>query len=137
MPFEDVWTFQPTFPRREQADPVIRAHGGTGGSVQPQLVDFLRSYQGIAFTPGPLLAAGLLLGFAAAAGIGRARRSTLRPAALLFASLGLALYLGPALTQQLMPRYTLPSLALLAPALAVAVAALTGRGASPPSPQRP
>jgi 4-amino-4-deoxy-L-arabinose transferase-like glycosyltransferase len=126
VPFEDVWTFQPTFPRREQADPVIRAYGGAGGSVQPQLVDVLRGYQRIAFTPGPLLAAGLLLGLAAAAGIGRARRSALRPAALLFASLGLALYLGPALTQQLMPRYTLPALVLLAPALAVAVTALTG-----------
>lgn len=124
--FEDVWTFQPTFPRREQADPVIRSYGGTGGSVQPQLVAFLRGYQRIAFTPGPLLAAGLLLGLAAAAGIGRARQSALRPAALLFASLGLALYLGPALAQQLMPRYTLPSLVLLAPALAVAVTALTG-----------
>ena len=126
VPFEDVWTFQPTFPRREQADPVIRAYGGSGGSVQPQLVDFLRAYQGIAFTPGPLLAAGLLLGLAAAAGIGRARRSTLRPAALLLSSMGLALYVGPALTQQLMPRYTLPALVLLAPALAVAVTALTG-----------
>jgi hypothetical protein len=126
VPFEDVWTFQPTFPRREQADPVIRAYGGTGGSVRPQLVAFLRGYQRIAFTPGPLLAAGLLLALATAAGIGHARRSGLRPAALLFASLGLALYLGPALTQQLMPRYTLPALALLAPALAVAVSALTG-----------
>jgi hypothetical protein len=126
VPFEEVWTFQPTFPRREHADPVIRAYGGTGGSVQPQLVDFLRGYQRIAFTPGPLLAAGLLLGLLTAAGIGRARRSTLRPAALLFTSLGLVLYLGPALTQQLMPRYTLPGLVLLTPALAVAVAAFTG-----------
>ena len=79
------------------------------------------------------LAAGLLLGLAAAAGIGRARRSALRPAALLFASLGLALYLGPALTQQLMPRYTLPALVLLAPALAVAVTALTGTERRDPS----
>lgn len=138
VPFEDVWTFQPTFPRREQADPVIRAYGGTGGSVQPRLVGFLRGYQRIAFTPGPLLAAGLLLGLAAAAGIGRARRSALRPAALLFASLGVALYLGPALSQQLMPRYTLPGLVLLAPALAVAVTVLTGtergRGAHSRSP---
>lgn len=113
VPFEDVWTFQPTFPRREEADPVIRAYGGPGGSVQPQLVDFLRGYQRIAYTPGPLLAAGLLLALAAAAGIGRGRRSALRPAALLFASMGLVLYLAPALTQQLMPRYTLPSLVLL------------------------
>jgi hypothetical protein len=119
VPFEDVWTFQSAFPRREQADPVIRAYGGTGGSVQPQLADFLRGYQRIAFTPGPLLAAGLLLGLLAAA-----RRSALRPAALLFATLGLALYLGPALTQQLMPRYTLPGLVLLVPALAVAITAL-------------
>jgi hypothetical protein len=126
VPFEDVWTFQPTFPRPEDADPVIRAYGGSGGAIQPQLVDVLRAYQRAAFTPGPLLAAGLLLGLVAAAGAGRARRSDLRPAALLFASLGLVLYVVPALTQQLMPRYTLPALVLLAPALAVAVTALTG-----------
>jgi hypothetical protein len=125
VPFEDVWTFQPTFPRRDQADPVIRAYGGTGGSTQPQLVDFLRGYQRFAFTPGPLLAAGLLLAFAAAAGLGNARRSDLRPAALLFASLALVLYVVPALTQQLMPRYTLPALVLLTPALAIAATALT------------
>jgi hypothetical protein len=134
VPFEDVWTFRPTYPRRDQADPVIREYGGTGGSVQPQLVEFLRGYQRIAFTPGPLLAAGLLLGLAAAAGVGRARRSALRPAALLFASLGLVLYLGPALTQQLMPRYTLPALVLLVPALAVAATALTGAERGPGAP---
>jgi len=133
VPFEEVWTFQPEFPRREQADPVIREHGGTGASVEPQLVSFLRGYQRFAFTPGPLLAAGLLLGLAAAAGLARARQSRLRPAALLFASLGLALYLAPALTQQLMPRYTLPGLVLLAPALAIGVAALTGRGRRVPA----
>jgi hypothetical protein len=127
VPFEDVWTFQPTFPRADQADPVIRRYGGEGGTTQPQLVRFLRAYQSVAFTPGPLLAAGLLVGFAAAFGLGRARRSPLRPAALLFASLGLALSLMPALTQQLMPRYQLPALVLLIPALAVGATALTER----------
>ncbi|HET8758876.1 MAG TPA: hypothetical protein VFM58_22865 [Solirubrobacteraceae bacterium] len=131
VPFEDVWSFQSEFPRRAQADPVIRAHGGGGGTTQPALVDFLRGYQSVAFTPGPLLAAGLLLGLAAAAGLGRARRSPLRPAAFLFASLGLVLCLAPAMTQQLMPRYTLPALVLFVPALAVGITALTGAGARP------
>jgi hypothetical protein len=135
VPFEDVWTFQPEFPRADQADPVIRAYGGEGGSTQPQLVSFLRGYQRIAFTPGPLLAAGLLLGFAAAAGLARARRSPLRPAAFLFAALGLVLALMPAMTQQLMPRYTLPALVLFVPALAVAITALSGAGAR--EPERP
>ncbi|HEX5619100.1 MAG TPA: hypothetical protein VFX51_11805 [Solirubrobacteraceae bacterium] len=124
VPFEDVWTFQPEFPRADQADSVIRAYGGDGGSIQPALVDFLRGYQRVAFTPGPLLAIGLLLGFAAAAGLGRARHSPLRPAAFLFASLGLVLSLMPAMTQQLMPRYLLPSLVLFVPAIAVAITAL-------------
>jgi hypothetical protein len=126
VPFEDVWTFQPEFPRAEQADPVIRKYGGTGGTTQPDLVSFLRGYQSVAFTPGPLFAVGLLLGFAAAAGLGRARHSPLRPAAFLFAALGLVLALVPAMTQQLMPRYTLPWLALLLPALAVGITALRG-----------
>jgi 4-amino-4-deoxy-L-arabinose transferase-like glycosyltransferase len=126
VPFEDVWTFQPEFPRREQADPVIREYGGSGGSAQPDLVAFLRGYQSVAFTPGPLLAAGLLLGFAAAAGLGRARHSPLRPAAFLFAALALVLGLVPAMSQQLMPRYTLPWLVLLMPALAVAITAFKG-----------
>jgi hypothetical protein len=127
VPFEDVWTFQPEFPRREQADPVIRRCGGDGGSTQPDLVAFLRGYQRVAFTPGPLFAAGLLVGFLAAAGLGRARHSPLRGAAFLFASLGLVLGLMPAMTQQLMPRYTLPWLVLLMPALAIGITALRGR----------
>ena len=134
VPFEDVWTFQPEFPRAEQADPVIRSYGGDGGHARPELVGFLRAYQRVAFTPGPLLAAGLLMGLLAAAGAGRARRSALRPAALLFASLGLALSLAPAMTQQLMPRSQLPLLVLLVPALAVAVTAVTARPPAEPSP---
>ncbi len=117
VPFEDVWTFQPGYPRPDQADPVIGRYGGHS-SAQPQLVTFLRGYQQIAFTPGPLLALGLLVGIAAAV-----RRPELRPAALLFATLGLALHVTPALTQQLMPRYELPSLVLLVPALAIGVEA--------------
>ena len=49
----------------------IRASTGRGPYVQPALADFLTGYGRDFYVPGPLLAAGLALGVAGMAGIGR------------------------------------------------------------------
>src|SRR5271166_1902200 len=50
----------------------VRTYTGSGPHVQPALADFLTGYGRYFYVPGPLLAAGLALGLAGAAGIGRA-----------------------------------------------------------------
>jgi hypothetical protein len=117
--FAQTWSFQDGYPQPERFDPVIRAHGGSGGTAQPELSAFLRGYQEVAFTPGPLLALGLLAGLAAAV-----RGATNRGAAFLLASIGLLLALAPAATHMISPRYVLPALVVLPPALAVGLGAL-------------
>jgi hypothetical protein len=121
--FAELWMFQPSFPRPEQATEALHSHDETGTSTEPRLVRFLLGYQKLAFTPGPLLALGLLAGLLAA---WRARRPQLRAAGWLFATLGLALAVAPAMVEQLLPRYELPLLVLLVPALAVGVESLGG-----------
>jgi hypothetical protein len=76
--------------------------------------------------PGPLLAAGLLLGAAGMAGIGRARRSGLRAPCLLF-TLGTIAAVGPPFI--IAPfdwRYELPQFSLIPIAAVLAVTALAG-----------
>ena len=72
-----------------------------------------------------VLAAGLLAGLVAAAGLGRARRSGLRSAAFLFSAVAVAVLLAPVAVNEFVWRYQLPQLVLLAPAAAIAVTALT------------
>jgi hypothetical protein len=67
---------------------IIKDHGGAGTRISPSLPSFLNRYQTVGYTPGPLLAVALVLGFAAALGFGRARKSGLRAAAFLFSSVG-------------------------------------------------
>lgn len=123
VPFLQTWAFQAEYPKPRRFGPVIAAHGGTSGYVQPELSGFLRGYQKVAFTPGPLAALGLLVGLAAAV---LANGSPLRRPAFLLSSLAAALVLAPALTHHLSPRYVLPTLVLLPPALAVGLTALRG-----------
>ena len=121
-----VWT-SAEFPRREQADPVVaRVCGGTAGSVRPRLADFLRRYQGIAFTPVRCWPPDCSRTRGRGSGIGRARRSALRQAALLFASLGLALYLGRPSPNSSCRAYTLPALVPTGAGAGGRVTALTG-----------
>jgi hypothetical protein len=123
--FSAYWSFQPGWPVfRRRLLGVARRYGDTPRSNRT-LVSILRTYQRVAFTPGPLLAAALLLGAAAALGLGRARRSPLRAATFLLTGWAVTLAVVPALVLSFSPRFQLPQLVLLPPALALAVSALT------------
>jgi hypothetical protein len=111
--------------RRAKMVRTIRAYGGEP-SVNSSLVSFLRGYQRVGFVPGPLLAACLLAGLAAALGIGRAKRSGLRPAAFLFSALGAVVCLGSVVVTVFSWRYQLPQVALLPAAGALGITALLG-----------
>jgi hypothetical protein len=106
--------------------------GESAGDVQPSLASFLRTYQRFGYTPGPLLALGLLAGLAAAVGLGRARRSGLRSASFLFVGLTVAVCVGSLAVVPFSWRYQLPQLVLLPTAAAIAVAALTRKSEREP-----
>ena len=127
VPFEVSWTFKPDYPEPERFDPVIREYGGDGGRAQPTLAAFLTGYQDVAFTPGPLLLLGVLAGAGAALGLRGARDARQRVASFCLVAMGLALFVAPAATHLLSPRYVLPTLVLLPPALALGLTALAGR----------
>lgn len=95
--------------------------------VDPDLSRFLVDYQGIVYTPGPALALGLAAGLAAAAGLGRARRSGLRIACLGLCLAGLAVTFPAYLTSEFDWRYELPLLFCYWPGGLVAAYALSGR----------
>ena len=118
------WQFQRTFPTRPRTEAAIRAHGDKRGTAEPELAPFLSGYQRFVFTPGPLLAAGLVVSVAAVLGVGRARRSGLRPAVWLLAGAGVAVVLGSLLVTPFSWRYQLPYLVLVPPAAAIALTAL-------------
>ncbi len=122
------WQFQVYYPIfRPETTEWIRRYGGTRGTVQPQLASALRGYQRFGYTPGPILAFGLVAGALAAVGVGHARRSGLRAAAFLLTATALALY-GPSVAaNQFTWRYALPLVALAPAAAAVGVTALRRR----------
>lgn len=98
-----------------------------GPAVHQSLTRFLRDYQGIVYVQGPVLALGLVLGLAAAAGIGRARRSGVRAAALFFALGGLAVVWPAYLVSEFTWRYQIPLLLFYPTAGAVGLYALLAR----------
>ena len=132
--FLSLWAFQPGYPKPGRFAPVIRAHGGSGGTSSSSLADFLRGYQVVFATPGPLLFLGVLAALGALVASLR-RRARLTGAAVLLGGLGLALALGPAMTHQLSPRYMLPTLVVLPAALAAGAYALALRVAPTPCPE--
>ena len=134
------WQFQNTFPIfRKRVHTVLRKYEGgpNAHSVRRPLTHFLRRYQSVAFTPGPLLALGLVAGLLAALGLGRARRSGLRTAAFLFTAGALAVYVPSVAANQFTWRYQLPLLVLLPPAAAVGLTALLRRRERPRRRVRP
>jgi hypothetical protein len=127
------WRFQGAFPiYRRNTNAVIRRYGGDHGRVSPSLARVLVGYQRFGITPGPLLGLALLLAALAAVGLGRARRSGLRTACLLFGAMGVLLILTSVAVNQFTWRYWLPELVFLPAAGALGAAALFGRLADGP-----
>ena len=123
-----IWyhQFQPYYPVSVGAIPALRAAGHTGPSVEPALADFLSGYGRDFYVPGPLLAAGLALGLAGMAGIGRARRSGLRAPCLLFTLGTIAAVEPPFVIATFDWRYELPQFSLIPIAAVLGVTALAG-----------
>jgi hypothetical protein len=92
-----------------QAYTSISALGDTPPKVQPGLASFLHGYGRWFYIPGPLLAAGLILGLIGAALIRRGNS----PPSLLFSLSTIAVLLPPALFATFDWRYQLPQLALI------------------------
>src|SRR5205807_2599351 len=90
-----------------------RVPGGLGNTVPPGsrvrngASGFLRAYQGVMYTPGPLLALALALGLAGMWGARRGARP-LRAECFLLASMGFLVLLVPAMTVSFDYRYLLP-----------------------------
>src|SRR5579875_2228208 len=121
--------FQPRFPPYAE-DSALRTYGGSGPVVQPGLTAFLTGYGRFCYVPGPVMAAGLLLGLAGLAGTRRSRRSGLRPACLLFTAGAAAALVSAAAFAPFDWRYQLPQLTLIPVAAVLGASALSGRRAS-------
>lgn len=134
----DKWLFHDEYPGkfRPRAEMWIRAYGGTGADVDPQLARFLVVYQRIVATPGPALALALVAAVLAGLGVGRAGDSGVRVAALLFAAVP-AVYLLPAAVQGFSWRYMVVPIALLPCAGVLAFTAFTASRAAPDTAERP
>jgi Glycosyl transferase family 2 len=127
------WRFQtefqaypPVVTEQTAADVGARYGGGPAHVVTP-LAGALRWYQlHVGYTPGPVMAACLLVALLAAAGVGRARRSPLRRPLLLYL-LGGAAVLLLADVFEFSWRYQLPGYVLLPAAAVLGLAALVRR----------
>ncbi len=119
------WQFSLEYPvYLENTHALLRRHGGHRARVDRDLARSLRTYQRFGFTPGPVLALGVVAGLLAAAGWGRARRSKLRAASFLFAAMGIAVFGSTVLANQFSWRYQLTLIVLLPAAAALALTAL-------------
>jgi Dolichyl-phosphate-mannose-protein mannosyltransferase len=124
-----IWyhQFHPYFPARKDEVVTLRASTGRGPYAQPALASFLTGYGRDFYVPGPLLAAGLALGVAGLAGLGRARRSWLRAPCLLFTIAAIAAAEPPFVIATFDWRYELPQLSLIPIAAVLGLTALTRR----------
>ena len=120
--------FQTGFPPYAEVATALHTYGHTGPAVQPALAGFLTGYGRFCYVPGPVLAAGLLIGLAGLAGTRRSRRRGLRPADLLFNGTALAALIAAAAFAPFDWRYQLPQLTLIPVAAALGVMALAGAG---------
>lgn len=126
----DRWQFHLTYPNAADQETVgiARQYGGSAPSANRDLAVVLRAYQlNGGYAPGIALGIAALLAVAAAAGLGRARHSRLRSAALLPAAGGLILLLGSA-AFEFSWRYQLPGLVLFPLAGVLGLTALLGPG---------
>jgi hypothetical protein len=123
-----IWyhQFHTYYPISPGAIATLRIYN-TGPHVESALADFLSGYGRYFYVPGPLLAAGLALGVAGLAGIGRARRSGLRAPCLLFTLGTIAAIAPPFIIAPFDWRYELPQFSLIPIAAILGVTALAGR----------
>ena len=121
--------FQRSFPGASDKDEMaaLRTYSGSGPRVQPALAGFLTNYGRDFYVPGPVLAAGLALGLAGMAGIGRARRSRLRGPALLFTLGTIFVVMPPFVIATFDWRYELPQFSLIPIAAVLGLKAMTDR----------
>lgn len=102
-------------------------YSGEPPSGLPAIGSFLRSYQfSVGYTPGPLLATFGLIAIAAMLGVGRARTSGLRSAALLSVGMAVTILFASA-AFEFSWRYQLPGIVLLPIAGVIGIVALWGR----------
>jgi hypothetical protein len=118
--------FHTSFPGTHDKDEMaaLRMYSGSGPRVQP-------GYERDFHVPGPLLAAGLALGLAGLAGIGRARHSRLRGPCLLFTLGTVFTVVPPFIIATFDWRYELPQFSLIPLAAVLGVTALAGWDRSP------
>ncbi|WP_020386804.1 glycosyltransferase family 2 protein [Kribbella catacumbae] len=129
------WQFQLTYPNLDDPDTTKAAQtwGGTAPHVNHDPAAVLRAYQlNGGYTSGLVLGVAVLIALAAVAGLGRAKRSGLRSAALLPAAGGLILLLGSA-AFEFSWRYQLPGLVLFPLAGAIGLRALLGKDQGRPA----
>jgi hypothetical protein len=117
----------PSNGRSYRPDELYRSFAGYGPVLDRPLAGRLARYQHVGHTPGPVPAACAVAALAAAAGLGRARRSGLRVAAWTFAGLCLVVLVTAAMGSMFSWRYQLPQLVLLPPAGALGLSALLCR----------
>ncbi|WP_112245141.1 glycosyltransferase family 2 protein [Kribbella monticola] len=131
----DRWQFQLTYPNggdQKTAD-AARQYGGSDPHVHRWAAKILRGYQlNGGYTSGLALGIFALIGLAAAIGIGKARQSGLRAAALLPAACGIVLLLGSA-AFEFSWRYQLPGLVFFPLAGAIGLTAILGRDQARPA----
>ncbi len=127
--FQTYFPGDKDFPGGQDLLVTIAAYTGRGPHLEPALADFLAGYGRDFYVPGPVFAAGLALGLAGMAGIGRARRSGLRAPCLLFAIGAIAAAEPPFLIATFDWRYELPQFSLIPIAAVFAVTALTRQAA--------
>jgi hypothetical protein len=125
----DRWQFQLTYPNLQ--DPNTAKAAQTWGGTAPHVVHgpavVLRAYQlNGGYTSGLALGLAVLIALAAAAGLGRAKDSRLRSAALLPAAAGVILLLGSA-AFEFSWRYQLPGLVFFPLAGAIGLRAILGK----------
>ena len=126
------WHFTLDYPEhRPDIGDVVAAHSDTPPTVVLPLARFLRGYQlSVGFTRGPVLLLGLVAGLLGAAGVGRARRSRLQAACLLWTLVPACLLLVPAAVFEFSWRYQLPGVVLYPAAAALGLTALRGQPSS-------
>jgi hypothetical protein len=116
---------------RARIDFEVHTWGGSVGGWRPGQ-RALAAYQRVAYTPGPLLLAALLLALAgAAAGTAPRRARRLRAETLTLVTAGLLLPLTAAMTSMFDYRYLLPALPLLPAAGVLGASVLTARARVP------